>query len=110
MNNLPLHTVSPARLREIVLQSREKQATDAARIAREQLNPAELIGQMLDLAQEADYADAERLEQLKFKADVFKTVLKKCMPDLRSTEVTERSQKTSRLVIDMGDVIDGEVI
>lgn len=68
---------------------------------REKLDPEALIIQLLSLVNEADSTKVEDIPKLKFKADVLTTVLKKCMPDLRSLEIKESDNKHNTLIIDM---------
>ncbi len=69
---------------------------------REQLDPKALIQSLLTLVNEADEVSIEELPRLKFKADIYATVLKKCMPDLRSLEIKESDSKHKTLIIEMG--------
>ncbi len=62
-----------------------------------------LVTELHNLAKQADYADLKELPRLAFKADIYKTLLKKCLPDLRSLEVQQDNQKHARLTIVMSD-------
>lgn len=68
---------------------------------REKLDPEALVIQLMNLVKEADDTKVEDIPKLKFKADVLTTVLKKCMPDLRSLEVKETDNKHNTLIIEM---------
>ena len=68
---------------------------------RNKLDPEALIIAMLDLVKEADITSVEDLPRLQFKASIYTTILRKCMPDLRSLEVKESDNKHATLIIDM---------
>jgi len=68
---------------------------------REVLDPQMLVSALLDLGNKADKVAIEDLPRLKFQAEILTTILKKCMPDLRSLEVKENDSKHATLIIDM---------
>ena len=67
---------------------------------REKLDPEALIDALTDLVIEANTVKVEEIPRLKFQADVITTILKKCMPDLRSLEVKANESKYTKLIIE----------
>jgi uncharacterized radical SAM superfamily protein len=88
--------------RTILVEKKVKNGIKAEEL-REKLDPEAIIVAMLDLVKEADRVKVEDIPKLQFKAQVYTTILKKCMPDLRSLEVKENDSKTATLIIDMKD-------
>jgi hypothetical protein len=68
---------------------------------RDKLDPEAAIIELLALGEEAKTCDLADLPRLQFRASLVTTILKKCMPDLRSLEVRDGNQKTTTLIIDM---------
>jgi hypothetical protein len=98
---LPERAMSAEELRNFVIKRDKEQVLANAEDLRSRMDPSALMQQMLGLYTEADCADEERLEQLKFKAGILTVMLKKCMPDLRALEVAEKSNNYSKLIIDL---------
>ena len=104
---LPDHGLTPDSLKALLIKNRKEDMAIKAEDMRARLDPEQLINQLLSLYVEADIADQERLEQLKFKANIVNGLLKKCLPDLRSLEISEKANNSSRLIIDIsGHVIE----
>ena len=93
---------TPAMMRKEILAEKKVKAGIRAEEVREMLDPKALIESLLLLVESADYVSVEDLPRLKFKADIYTTVLKKCMPDLRSLEIKESASKHQTLIIEMG--------
>ena len=93
---------SPEDLRRMVLSEKRVKSGLRAEELREQMDPKALMSSMLSLVHEADSTAIEELPRLKFKADIYSTLLKKCMPDLRSLEIKESDSAKSTLIIEMG--------
>ena len=68
---------------------------------REKLDPESAVLGLLDLGNQAKHCDIEDLPRLKFQAEVLTTILRKCMPDLKTLEVKEKSSSSTTLIIDM---------
>jgi hypothetical protein len=68
---------------------------------REKLDPESAVIGLLELGHQAKSCDIEDLARLKFQAEILTTVLRKCMPDLRTLEIKEKSSSATTLVIDM---------
>lgn len=98
---LPTRPLSVTELRALIIKNDKEQVQIRAEELRVRMDPGAIMSEMIALYQEADGADEERLEQLKFKSGILSLMLKKCMPDLRSLEVTEKSQNFSKLIIDL---------
>ncbi len=97
-----LEQVDMQNVNKFILADKRVKAGLRAEEVREQLDPRALIQSLLSLVNEADNVSPEDLPKLKFKADIYTTVLKKCMPDLRSLEIKESDNKHQTLVIEMG--------
>lgn len=93
---------------KIILAEKKVKSGLRAEEVREQLDPKAIIESLLLLAEQADQVDIEDLPKLRFKADIYTTVLKKCMPDLRSLEIKESNNKYKKLVIEMGTVVPNQ--
>ena len=89
-------------INKIILNSKKVKAGIRAEEVRERLDPEALVNALLQLARDVD---ADNIAVLTFTADIYATVLKKCMPDLRSLEIKEGTSKTQQLVIEMGTII-----
>ena len=87
---------------KIILSEKRVKSGLRAEELREQMDPKALMSSMLSLVREAEYTAIEDLPRLKFKADIYSTLLKKCMPDLRSLEIKESDSAKSTLIIEMG--------
>jgi hypothetical protein len=68
---------------------------------REKLDPESAVIGLLELGHQAKSCDIEDLARLKFQAEILTTILRKCMPDLRTLEIKEKSSSATTLVIDM---------
>lgn len=84
-----------------ILNSKKISSGLRAEEVRERLDPELLIKCLHALVSEADACPIGELPRLAFKADIYKTILKKCMPDLRSLEVKENESKHAKLIIRM---------
>ena len=87
---------------KIILSDKRVKAGLRAEELREQMDPKALMAAMISLASDADNIAIEELPRLRFKADIYTSLLKKCMPDLRSLEIKESDSARSTLVIEMG--------
>jgi len=87
---------------KLVLANKKIKSGIRAEEVRESLDPKAIIGALLLLVEEAEEVKIEDLPRLRFKADIYTNVLKKCMPDLRSLEIKEQNGKHSTLTIEMG--------
>ena len=94
---------TPDALRRVVLAQKRVKAGLRAEELREQMDPQAIMAALISLADQADNTPVEEIPRLKFKADIYTTVLKKCMPDLRSLEIKENESAKSTLVIQMGN-------
>ena len=72
---------------------------------RERLDPESAIIGLLALGEEAKTCEMVDLPRLQFRATILTTILRKCMPDLKSLEVKERQSNFMKLVIDMDGAI-----
>lgn len=68
---------------------------------REKLDPEATIISLMNLGEEAKICELVDLPRLQFRATILTTILKKCMPDLRTLEVKDGNAKSTTLVIDM---------
>jgi hypothetical protein len=59
---------------------------------RAKMNPEEYITMLHMLYMQADTCELQDLDRLKFKANILTTMLKKCLPDLKSIQTTEAQQ------------------
>jgi hypothetical protein len=89
-----------------VLSEKKVKAGLRAEELREKLDPESAIVGLLSLGEEAKSCELVDLPRLQFRATILTTILKKCMPDLRSLEVSTDKLKTTTLVIDMSDGAD----
>lgn len=88
-------------LNKVILVEKRLQNGLKAEELREKLDPEAIITAMLALVRKAETTKVEDIPRLQFQASVYTTILKKCMPDLRSLEVKESDTKHATLVIDM---------
>jgi hypothetical protein len=88
-------------VRKILIADRKDSNDLRAEQVRASLNPAALVEELHQLCEESKICEIEDLERLKFRAGVVTTILKKCLPDLRSLEVKEKEKNYSRLIIEM---------
>lgn len=93
---------TPEQIAAKMLTSKRLKSGLRAEELREQMNPQVIMQALLDLTDEADGTKIKNLPRLKFKADIYTTLLKKCMPDLRSLEIKESSSAKSSLTINVG--------
>jgi hypothetical protein len=85
----------------MILADKKMKAGLRAEELREKLDPEAAVVGLLDLGQQAKTCDIEDLPRLKFQAEVLTTILRKCMPDLRTLEIKEKSSNSTTLIIDM---------
>lgn len=60
---------------------------------REELKSREYLRQLHNIADEAKKADKEEIPALRLRADICFGLLKKTLPDLKSTEMTVRDER-----------------
>jgi hypothetical protein len=84
-----------------ILSDKKVKAGLRAEELREKLDPEAAIIGLMNLGEQAKICELDDLPRLQFQASILTTILKKCMPDLRSLEVRGDSTKTSTLIIDM---------
>lgn len=84
-----------------VLAEKKVKAGLRAEELREKLDPESAVIGLLALGHQAKSCDIEDLPRLKFQADVLTTILRKCMPDLKTLEIKEKSSSSTTLTIDM---------
>jgi len=94
-------TINMENVNKFILAEKKIKSSLRAEEVREQLDPKAIIESLLSLVNEADTMKVDDIPILKFKADIYTTVLKKCMPDLRSLEIKESNNDHKTLVIDM---------
>ena len=68
---------------------------------REKLDPESAVIGLLELGHQSKTCSIEDLTMLKFQADVLTTILLKCMPDLKTLEIKEKSSSATTLIIEM---------
>jgi hypothetical protein len=75
---------------------------------REKLDPEAAIISLLTIANESKTCAIEDLPRLQIQIGIMTTILKKCMPDLRSLEIKDNNKNRSTLIIEMRgpDLID----
>ena len=93
---------SPEALMKALITSKRVKAGLRAETLRESMDPHAIMQAMVGLVEQADTIPIAELPKLKFKADIYSTLLRKCMPDLRSLEIKENSSSKSTLTIRMG--------
>jgi hypothetical protein len=98
-----------SQLRRMLIRDRKDANDLRAEQVRAQLDPTIMLTELTILCEESKTCTIEDLERLKFRASIVTTMLKKCLPDLKSVEVVEKATKTSKLIIEMSP-IDGSVI
>lgn len=84
-----------------VLAEKKVKAGLRAEELREKLDPEAAIVGLMDLAEQSKTCELKDLDRLKFQSDILTTILKKCMPDLKSLEVKEKNSSATTLIIDM---------
>jgi hypothetical protein len=92
--------VSINHLRKILIKDRKDSNDLRAEKVRSELDPRAMIEELTHLCEESKTCKLEDLERLKFRAGVVTTLLKKCLPDLRSLEVKEKQQTHSKLILE----------
>ena len=92
-------SINMDRVNKLILADMKIKSGIRAEDVREQLDPKAIIESLLSLV-EGDISP-EDVPVLRFKADILTTVLKKCMPDLRSLEIKESDNKYQTLIIEM---------
>jgi len=71
---------------------------------RQQIDVKLLIDKIVNLAKEADYVDMDELPRVKLKLEVYNSLLKKVMPDLKAMEVRTGVINSSSLVLMVGNL------
>jgi hypothetical protein len=71
---------------------------------RQQIDVKLLIDKIVNLAREADNVDMEELPRVKLKLEVYNSLLKKVMPDLKAMEVRTGIVNSSSLVLMVGNL------
>ena len=100
MHNVDLTTIKHKFNTKLLSEKKVKAGLRAEEL-RDKLDPEAAIRELLSLGEEAKTCDLADLPRLQFRATLVTTILKKCMPDLRSLEVKDGNQKTTTLIIDM---------
>jgi hypothetical protein len=85
----------------MILSDKKVKAGLRAEELREKLDPEAAIVGLMRLGDESKTCNIEDLPRLKFQADIYTTILRKCMPDLRTLEIKEKSSNSTTLIIDM---------
>lgn len=88
-------------LRKQALARKKVKAGLKAEEVRNKMEPDKYVKALEQLLIEANNTSVDDMPRLKFKADVLTTLLKKCMPDLRSLEIKETDNNRKTLVIDL---------
>ena len=84
-----------------VLADKRVKAGLRAEELREKLDPEAAIIDLMSLGEQAKTCELADLPRLKFQADILTTILRKCMPDLKTLEVKEKNSSATTLIIDM---------
>ena len=84
-----------------VLADKRVKAGLRAEELREKLDPEAAIIDLMSLGEQAKTCELVDLPRLKFQADILTTILRKCMPDLKTLEVKEKNSSATTLIIDM---------
>lgn len=84
-----------------VLAEKRVKAGLRAEELREKLDPEAAIIDLMSLGEQAKTCELADLPRLKFQADILTTILRKCMPDLKTLEVKEKNSSATTLIIDM---------
>jgi hypothetical protein len=71
---------------------------------RQQIDVKLLIDKIANLAKEADFVDMEELPRVKLKLEIYNSLLKKVMPDLKAMEVRTGIVNSSSLVLMVGNL------
>ena len=100
MSEIPMSELVMMHQKSILADKKLKAGLRAEEL-REKLDPEAIIGMMQSLLVEADTIDILELPRVKLKHEILSSILKKCMPDLRSLEVKEKDSQTTTLIIDM---------
>lgn len=98
---LPSHEMTVVDLQQYILKRNRDQVQVKAEELRAKLDPEALTLGLISLINEAKTADLEELERLKFQADIYKAILKKCLPDLKAIETKEKIEDYDKLIIDI---------
>lgn len=84
-----------------VLADKRVKAGLRAEELREKLDPEAAIIDLMSLGEQSKTCELADLPRLKFQADILTTILRKCMPDLKTLEVKEKNSSATTLIIDM---------
>lgn len=103
------HDHSIANIQKIMILDRKNQNDLRAEQVRASLDPKALIEELCVISEDSKVCPLEDLERLKLRSSICLSILKKCLPDLRSLEVTEKEKKYSKLIIEM-PYVDGQVV
>jgi hypothetical protein len=79
---------------------REKNAMKAEQI-RAAIDIEKCVGELDRLINESKTCKIEDLDRLKFQASIITTILKKVLPDLKSIEISEKTNNARKLIIDL---------
>jgi hypothetical protein len=101
--NLPQCEMTPSDMRKYILSEKKVKAGLRAEELREKLDPEAAVVGLMSLGEQSKTCDLVDLPRLQFQANILTTILKKCMPDLKSLEVSSDKLKTTTLVIDMSE-------
>jgi len=67
---------------------------------RARLNPGGYIENLQSLIDESKKCEIEELPRLKFQADIYLAMLRKCLPDLKAVELSTRGALSIRIAKD----------
>jgi hypothetical protein len=85
----------------MILADKRVKAGLRAEELREKLDPEAAIKGLIELGEQSKTCELEDLPRLKFQSEVLTTILRKCMPDLKTLEIKERNGNATTLIIDM---------
>jgi hypothetical protein len=100
MNNIDMQQIK-RRYESQVLSEKKVKTGIRAEELREKLDPEAAIVGLMNLGEQAKTCLLEDIPRLQFQAQILTTILKKCMPDLRTLEVKGDGNKATTLIIDM---------
>lgn len=96
---------------ELYVRLKKADSDMKAEQVRNAMSPALIVAELVGIADEANTCHIDDLPRLQLRANIQFGLLKKCLPDLRSLEIKEKSTNARRLVIDLptrdsgGDII-----
>lgn len=96
--------ITESELRKMLVEDRKVANDLKAEQVRASLDPKIMLTELANLCEESKTCDIEDLERLKFRASIVTTMLKKCLPDLKSIEVKEKPNNFSKLIVEMSPI------